>query len=84
MGKSCFTTIKTRTKLRATTQHLSNGNNERPNMRSEAFARDSAEHNVTITTRKEGGALILEELLKNATTPLKGGERRQDTLKIRG
>ncbi len=84
MRKRSLTTIEPRAELGPTTQDLSNRNKKGTDMRGETLARNSTKHNITISTGKKGGALIFEQLLKNATTPLQGGESRQADLKING
>ncbi len=84
MSKGSLTTIEPRTKLRPTAKNLSNRNNKGPNMRREALARDSTQHNVAIPTGKKRGTLILKQLLQNTTTPLQGGGKKARGLENQG
>ncbi len=85
MRKRGFPTVEPRPKLGSTTQHLGNGDNKGTSMRGETLARHSTKHNITISTREEGGTLVLEQFLEDTTTPLQGGgDNRQADLKIKG
>ena len=73
MSKSGFAAIQTRTKLGLATKAADNGKGEGANALSKNFARNAAQHDVTIVAHKSRRTRVFNKLLKHTTTPLQWG-----------